>query len=47
MGALCRSTFKKGDVVAEYVGEYISNAVADAREKMYQDAAFKTINFGR
>jgi histone-lysine N-methyltransferase SETD1 len=27
---------QKGDVVAEYVGEYVSPAVTDAREKIYQ-----------
>uniref|UniRef100_A0A7R9VS13 [histone H3]-lysine(4) N-trimethyltransferase n=1 Tax=Pseudictyota dubia TaxID=2749911 RepID=A0A7R9VS13_9STRA len=41
--------FRKGEIVAEYVGEYVSNAVADAREKMYrrmriQDYQFRVNN---
>jgi len=41
--------FKKGEIVAEYVGEFVGNAVADAREKMYrrmriQDYQFRVSN---
>jgi len=44
-GLFADQPFKKGDVVAEYVGEYISNAVADAREKMYQERRIQDYQF--
>jgi len=37
--------FKKGEVVAEYIGEYISNAVADAREKYYRKRRIQDYQF--
>ena len=37
MGLFADQAFKKGDVVTEYVGEYISGEVADAREKKYHE----------
>ncbi len=36
MGLFADQPLQKGDVVAEYVGEYVSPAVTDAREKTYQ-----------
>lgn len=44
-GLFADQPFKKGDVVAEYVGEYISNAVADAREKIYQERRIQDYQF--
>jgi hypothetical protein len=44
-GLFADQPFKKGAVVAEYVGEYISNAVADAREKMYQERRIQDYQF--
>lgn len=35
-GLFADQKFAKGDFVAEYVGEYVTNPVADAREKIYQ-----------
>lgn len=37
--------FKKGVVVAEYIGEYINNAVADAREKYYRKQRIQDYQF--
>eukprot|EP00804_Cyclotella_cryptica_P018966 CCRYP_006473-RB/>CCRYP_006473-RB protein AED:0.02 eAED:0.02 QI:690/1/1/1/0.5/0.4/5/239/1470 len=37
--------FEKGDIVAEYLGEYISNAVADAREKYYHERRIQDYQF--
>jgi len=34
-----------GEVVAEYVGEYVSNAVADSREKKYQELRIQDYQF--
>jgi histone-lysine N-methyltransferase SETD1 len=44
-GLFADQPFRKGDVVAEYVGEYIRNAVADAREKMYQERRIQDYQF--
>jgi histone-lysine N-methyltransferase SETD1 len=44
-GLFADQPFKKGAVVAEYVGEYISNAVADVREKMYQERRIQDYQF--
>jgi len=44
-GLFADQPFKKGDVVAEYVGEYICNAVADSREKMYQERRIQDYQF--
>lgn len=35
-GLFADQKFAKGDFVAEYIGEYVTNPVADAREKIYQ-----------
>jgi histone-lysine N-methyltransferase SETD1 len=44
-GLFAEQPFKAGDVVAEYVGEYVSHAVADAREKMYQERRIQDYQF--
>ena len=44
-GLFADQPFKKGDVVAEYIGEYICNAVADSREKMYQERRIQDYQF--
>ena len=37
--------FKKGDVVAEYIGEYVSLAVTEARERMYREHRIQDYQF--
>jgi hypothetical protein len=37
--------FEKGDIVAEYLGEYISDAVADVREKYYRKRRIQDYQF--
>lgn len=37
--------FKKGELVAEYIGQYISGAVADVREKRYRDERIQDYQF--
>jgi histone-lysine N-methyltransferase SETD1 len=37
--------FKKGDVVAEYIGEYVSLAVTEAREKLYREHRIQDYQF--
>lgn len=44
-GLFADQNFKKGDVVAEYVGEYVTMAVADAREKIYQEQRIQDYQF--
>ncbi len=44
-GLFADQPFKKGDVVAEYVGEYVTMAVADAREKIYQEQRIQDYQF--
>lgn len=44
-GLFAEQPFKKGDVVAEYVGECVGLPVADAREKLYQDMRIKDYQF--
>ena len=44
-GLFADHSFKKGEVVAEYVGEYIRNPVADKREKMYQERRIQDYQF--
>lgn len=39
----CR--FTSGDIVAEYIGEYISNAIADVREKYYRKQRIQDYQF--
>jgi SET domain-containing protein len=45
MGLFADQPFKKGDVVAEYIGEYIVNPVADEREKIYRDHRIQDYQF--
>lgn len=44
-GLFADQPFKRGDVVAEYVGEYVTHATADAREKMYQEQRIQDYQF--
>ena len=44
-GLFADQFFNKGAVVTEYVGEYISYAVADAREKIYQERRIQDYQF--
>jgi hypothetical protein len=44
-GLFADSNFKQGELVAEYVGEYISNAVADRREKYYRKQRIQDYQF--
>lgn len=44
-GLFADQPFKPGDVVAEYVGEYVTHASADAREKMYQEQRIQDYQF--
>ena len=37
--------FKKGEIVAEYIGQYISGAVADVREKRYREERIQDYQF--
>jgi len=37
--------FKKGELVAEYIGQYISGAVADVREKRYREERIQDYQF--
>jgi len=45
MGLFADQALQKGDVVAEYVGEYVSPAVTDAREKVYQKERIQDYQF--
>ena len=45
MGLFADQPLQKGDVVAEYVGEYVSPAVTDAREKIYQGERIQDYQF--
>lgn len=45
MGLFADQPFEKGDVVAEYIGEYIVNPVADEREKIYRDQRIQDYQF--
>lgn len=44
-GLFADQNFQKGDVVAEYIGEYVSLAVTEAREKMYQEQRIQDYQF--
>ena len=44
-GLVADQSFKKGDMVAEYVGEYVSLAVTEAREKIYQEQRIQDYQF--
>jgi len=37
--------FKKGDIVAEYIGEYVSPAVTERREKLYREHRIQDYQF--
>jgi len=45
MGLFADQPLQKGDVVAEYVGEYVSPAVTDTREKIYQKERIQDYQF--
>ncbi len=45
MGLFADQPLQKGDVVAEYIGEYVSPAVTDAREKTYQSERIQDYQF--
>jgi len=44
-GLFADRPFKKGELVAEYIGEYISGAVADVREKRYREERIQDYQF--
>jgi histone-lysine N-methyltransferase SETD1 len=44
-GLFADQPFKAGDIVAEYVGEYVTHAMADSREKMYQEQRIQDYQF--
>jgi len=45
LGLFADQEFKKGDVVAEYVGEYISNAESEIREASYRERRIQDYSF--
>jgi histone-lysine N-methyltransferase SETD1 len=45
MGLFADQPFRKGDVVAEYIGEYVSSAVTDARERTYREERIQDYQF--
>lgn len=44
-GLFCDKPFSKGEVVAEYIGEYVTDAVADRREKYYRNLRIQDYQF--
>ena len=42
---LADHNFQKGEVVAEYIGEYASDTVADLREKRYREQRIQDYQF--
>lgn len=44
-GLFADKQFQEGDVVAEYIGEYVSEAVADLREKLYREQRIQDYQF--
>jgi len=44
-GLFADQPFKKGEVVAEYLGEYVVNPIADTREKSYQEQRIQDYQF--
>mmetsp|Transcript_9651 Transcript_9651/g.11238 ORF Transcript_9651/g.11238 Transcript_9651/m.11238 type:complete len:1400 (+) Transcript_9651:363-4562(+) len=44
-GLFADHSFKKGELVAEYVGEYVVNPMADKREKFYEDSRIQDYQF--
>jgi histone-lysine N-methyltransferase SETD1 len=45
MGLFADQPFQAGDVVAEYIGEYVTNAVTDARERTYRGERIQDYQF--
>eukprot|EP00751_Fragilariopsis_kerguelensis_P038360 CAMPEP_0170939254 /NCGR_PEP_ID=MMETSP0735-20130129/21775_1 /TAXON_ID=186038 /ORGANISM="Fragilariopsis kerguelensis, Strain L26-C5" /LENGTH=254 /DNA_ID=CAMNT_0011344501 /DNA_START=25 /DNA_END=790 /DNA_ORIENTATION=+ len=45
MGLFADQPLQKGDVVAEYVGEYVTPAVTDARDRTYQKERIQDYQF--
>ena len=44
-GLFAERDFMSGEIVAEYLGEYVSNEVADKREKIYQQRRIEDYQF--
>ena len=44
-GLFADQPFRKGEVVAEYIGEYVTDAVADLREKGYREQRIQDYQF--
>jgi histone-lysine N-methyltransferase SETD1 len=44
-GLYADHSFQKGEVVAEYVGEYVANPVTDRREKIYAEGRIQDYQF--
>ena len=44
-GLFADQPFKAGEVVAEYIGEYVSPATTEARERMYQEQRIQDYQF--
>jgi histone-lysine N-methyltransferase SETD1 len=44
-GLFADQQFRKGDVVAEYIGEYVSDAIADLRENRYREQRIQDYQF--
>lgn len=44
-GLFADHNFRKGEVVAEYIGEYVSDAVADLRERRYREQRMQDYQF--
>jgi hypothetical protein len=44
-GLFADEPFQPGDMVAEYVGEYVSDAIADSREKYYRENRIQDYQF--
>ena len=44
-GLFADQPFKTGEVVAEYIGEYVSPATTEARERMYQEQRIQDYQF--
>ena len=44
-GLFADHPFKKGELVAEYVGEYVVNPMADKREKFYEERRIQDYQF--
>lgn len=44
-GLFADRPFKSGEIVAEYLGEYVTNAMADKRELIYQESRIQDYQF--